>query len=226
MMIIALLLCVFLLGGTIAWLTSQSELINTFTVGQINAIEPGQLGPDGEVIPVDPAPEDPDHNLDDILNGNLYEPNWKPDSELLPSVKITKDPYVGLGAGSEAAYAYVHVANSMTNNNHVYFAINPGWMMVDAVPIRVNGSTYYTGGLFVHRDKLTTNASENVWTDTALFSEVIVDEQGTAEDFLDTEGNVGNIRVTAYVHQAESSDGTDLCDEAEAAAKAYFANNN
>lgn len=219
--IAALLVCVLMLGGTIAWLTSTSELTNEFTVGQINPVDPDDIGPDGNEIP----DEDEDEDIEEKLTDNLYEPSWTPGSKLLPGATISKDPYVGLGVGSEESYVFVYVENTMTNNNHIYFALKDGWSAVEekATAVTVGENTYYTGGLFMYDETLTGAETGNVWTSTPVFSEVIVDDNAVAEDFVDSEGDVGSITVTAYVHQAKSGDATtDLKETAIAAAKAAF----
>ena len=106
--IAVLLVCVLAVGGTIAYLTTHSKLTNSFTVGNIGPIEPEKPGPDPEV------PIDPDDTTK--LNGNLYEPHWVADSKLMPGNTVAKDPYVGVGPGSEACDVYVYVTNEMVNN--------------------------------------------------------------------------------------------------------------
>ena len=98
-----ILVCILAIGGTIAYLTSHSELTNTFTVGSINPIDPDKPGPgDGEIPEKDKTDETK-------LKGNLYEPSWIQNSKIFPSAKIDKDPYVGVGPGSEASVVYVYV---------------------------------------------------------------------------------------------------------------------
>ena len=97
-----ILVCILAIGGTIAYLTSHSELTNTFTVGSINPIDPDKPGPgDGEIPEKDKTDETK-------LKGNLYEPSWIQNSKIFPSAKIDKDPYVGVGPGSEASVVYVY----------------------------------------------------------------------------------------------------------------------
>ena len=129
--VIALLLvCVLAIGGTIAYLTSHSQLTNIFTVGEIKPIDPTGPGPGpgGTTIPEEDRKPDAGK-----LNGNLYEPSWKKDSKLMPNLQIDKDPYVGVGGGSEPCAVYVYVRNTMKNlHNYIYFTINEGWEAVDS----------------------------------------------------------------------------------------------
>lgn len=191
-----LLVCILAIGGTIAYLTSHSELENTFTVGQISPIIPEEGGPNNK--PIDPSDKD-----NGRLSGNLYEPSWVKDSKLLPSATIDKDPYVGVGAGSEECEVYVYVTNTMTNNNHIYFTINNGWEPVSGYATPFDG-TKYTGGLFKYQGGL--NAlevkGENVWTSKPLFSNVVVSNDAEAGDFNVKDGTgVGSITVQSFLHQ-------------------------
>ena len=194
--LLLLLLCLLTLAGTMSWLTHSSQLDNEFTVGKISEIDPGGGGPVDPKDPDDPTnPIDPDGN-DSRLDGNLFEPHWKPDAKLEPGVTIPKDPYVGVGKGSEACYVFVNVTSNMNNNNHIYFELQDGWEAVDAKAITVEddqdvptskaaGKTYYTSGLFMYTKGLDgSEASGNVWTTAPVFANIIVDEAADEADFL------------------------------------------
>lgn len=202
-----LLVCILAIGGTIAYLTSHSSLENTFTVGQISPIIPEEGGPGDSQIP------DEDKN-NGRLSGNLYEPSWVKDSKLLPSATIKKDPYVGVGAGSEACEVYVYVKNTMTNNDHIYFTINTGWEPVEATPI--GGTNKYTGGLFKYTAGLDALevTGENVWTDQPLFSNVEVSNDAVAGDFkVNGEETVGSITVQSFLHQKNDASNQAIPDK-------------
>lgn len=205
-----LLVCILAIGGTIAYLTSHSSLENTFTVGQISPIDPEEGGP-GEK----PIPEEDKTN--GRLSGNLYEPSWVKDSKLLPSATIDKDPYVGVGAGSEACEVYVYVENTMKNNNHIYFTINTGWEPVTGYATSFDTGKY-TGGLFKYAaglDALNIK-DKNVWTTNPLFSTVVVSNEAVAEDFIDTKAQdsktVGSITVQSFLHQSKDANGGKIDD--------------
>lgn len=201
-----LLVCILAIGGTIAYLTSHSSLENTFTVGQISPIVPEEGGPGGKPIP------DGD-KTNGRLSGNLYEPSWVKDSKLLPSATIKKDPYVGVGAGSEECEVYVYVKNTMTNNDHIYFTINEGWEAVTGYATPFGGNKY-TGGLFKYTAGL--NAldvkDKNVWTTNPLFSNIVVSNEAVAENFKNEQGKVGSITVQSFLHQKNDADGGDIDD--------------
>lgn len=212
--VIALLAVCLLLaavGGTVAWLTAQSTLTNQFTVGKIEPIDPNKPGPgDGE----------PDIDNDPTkLSGNLYEPSWENGFQLTPGAQPAKDPYVGVGAGSEKAYVYVHVTNTMKNNDHVYFTLNPGWEAVDGCTQTVAGEpTQYISGLFKYTAGLDgTGAADgkNVWTGQPLFSKIIVSDDAQDVDFQDAtdEEKTGNITVEAFLHQYYDGTGNTALSE-------------
>ncbi|MGY3724970.1 SipW-cognate class signal peptide [Granulicatella balaenopterae] len=207
--VLLLLLCLLTLAGTMSWLTHSSQLDNQFTVGKISEIDPGGGGPVDPKDPTDPTdPIDPDGN-DPRLDGNLFEPHWKPDAKLEPGVTIPKDPYVGVGKGSEACYVFVNVTDNMNNNDHVYFTLNDGWEVVEGTALS-NGS--YTSGLFMYTKGLDgSEASDNVWTEKAVFNKVVVDDKANEQDFWkkgvkdqqDDEENSfkPTITVQSYLHQ-------------------------
>ncbi len=210
-----LLVCVMAIGGTIAWLTSSSKLENTFTVGLIKPVDPNKPGPGGK----DPIPEGDKDPAAGKLNGNLYEPSWVKDSKLLPGIEVEKDPYVGVGPGSEKSYVYVYVKNSMKNNEHIYFTINAGWEAVKADTVS-GQPTQYTGGLFKYSAGLDGSSNEgNTWTTNPLFSKVVVAEAANAQDFVDSSvdlpkldgsDKLGSITVQSFVHQMNDTKGTPI----------------
>lgn len=82
----ALLLTAVTLVGTLAWLTSSAEVVNTFTVGKVSiALDEADVDEYGEPVP----------GADRVM-GNEYR--------LIPGNEYVKDPTVTVKAGSEAAY--------------------------------------------------------------------------------------------------------------------------
>ena len=218
--ILMALVCLLMLGGSMAWLTSTSKLKNVFTVGEIKPVDPvgpGPVGPDGTGGTIENNP--------DKLNGNLYEPSWVANSKLMPGKNIKKDPYVGVGPKSEKSYVYMYVKNSMTNDgNDIYFAINEGWEAVDTTSID-GGNKNYTGGLFRYTAGLDASGSNtNIWTNTPLFNEVIVKEEATSDDFKDvtSKDKVGEILVQSFLHQMDDEGNTIPQSVADEAAKSAF----
>lgn len=74
------------LGGTFAYLTSTDEVVNTFTVGNVQIkLDEAKANPDGTLVP----------NADRV-KANSYK--------LLPGHTYNKDPMVTVLSGSESAY--------------------------------------------------------------------------------------------------------------------------
>ena len=101
-LVLAVALVVAAVGTTLAWLTSTNEIKNTFTVGTFT--EP-------TTDPKNSAESLFDTNGDlksGTLDGNLYEKSWNSDADhqLIPGVEFAKDPYVGIGPGSEDGVVY------------------------------------------------------------------------------------------------------------------------
>lgn len=93
--IVALLLCAVLLvagsvAGTIAYLTSQDEAVNNFTVGQVK-------------ITLDEAPV---NDAGEKIDGDRKQSN---NYHLLPGNDYSKDPQVHIAKGSEDCYVRMFV---------------------------------------------------------------------------------------------------------------------
>ena len=97
-----LVLCAVLLVtasvlGTMAYLTSTDQVVNTFTVGKVAiTLDEAQVDPDG--TPVAGAAR---------VKGNAYH--------LLPGHTYTKDPTVHVQANSENSFIFVKVENGIAN---------------------------------------------------------------------------------------------------------------
>ena len=192
--VFALILAFLVAGATMAWLTKTSTLSNTFTVGSFTT-------PTTD-------PTDPTETIS--IDGNLYEPSWDSTEEhkLLPSATFDKDPYVGIGAGSEDAAVYVNVENNFSNK--VYFTINSGWAPVSGCTTAGAASGTYTSGLFKYTAGLTGDEDDDVWTSTPLFSEIVVADDAEDTDFEVGAGNDTEIVVSSFIHQAKDSSGTAI----------------
>lgn len=204
--VLAVALVVAVVGGTIAWLTRTSSITNTFTVGSF------------ETPKTDPT----DKTKSISIDGNLYEPGWDENAEhkLLPGNVYTKDPYVGIGAGSEDGVVYVYVKNNFSNK--IYFEINSEWSAVTNETTAGSKAGTYTSGLFKYNNVLTASKTEDVWTTAPLFSEVEVADSATSEDF-NTQSNDKTITVSSFLHQAKDDEGNDIdAQEILTAAKKAF----
>lgn len=204
LIILTFLLLLMVFNGTISWLTRTDKLVNTFTIGSFEL---------PSTSPIDSSSVS--------LNGHLYEPSWDENEshKLLPGLQYNKDPYVGIGKGSEDAVVYVYVENNFTNK--VYFNLNSGWEMVESSNGFASGT--YTSGLFKYTEGLNNAINSDVWTSTPLFNEIIIDETAVASDFEVLNGKNTEIIVWSFIHQASDGDGNKIDDATilEAAKKAF-----
>ena len=193
LVVLGVILAVGIIGGTVAWLTRTSSLTNTFTVGSF------------ETPVTDPT--DSSKSID--IEGNLYEPSWDEDAEhkLLPGNEYAKDPYVGIGAGSEDGVVYVYVKNNFSNK--IYFEINNGWSAVSGYATAGSKAGTYTSGLFKYDTVLTAKSNGDTWTTTPLFSKVEVADTANSTDF-NTGSNDKTITVSSFLHQAKDDEGEDI----------------
>ena len=162
--------------GTLAYLTSTDEVVNTFTVGKV-------------VITLDEQDvddSDNDKNTTERDKANAYH--------LLPGHEYVKDPTVHVDANSESCYVFVKVENGIANieaegNNTIAKQIvAKGWTALDG-----QTGVYY---------KTWTKGSAN--TDLVVFEKFQI--AGTATNdtikaYLDKE-----IKVTAYAIQMDGID--------------------
>lgn len=211
---LALLLVACVAMGTMAWLTATDELTNTFTVGEFK--EPDT---DDDTTTPDKDPSAPDVATPNV-SGYMIEPSWDTTAEhkLVPGGSLYKDPYVGIGKGSEDAVVYVYVDNPFKDNS-VYFQLNTtNWQPVTGHVAPANGeitdgtstvTNAYTGGLFKYTPGLTASDSQDVWTTKPVFTKVNVNENAVAEDFAigDDGSGAKEITVKCFIHQAKDGDG-------------------
>ena len=100
-------LCSFLIGTSVAWLSSKTdEVINTFTYGDINI-----------------TIEETDTNDND---NNEYTNSYK----MLPGNKITKDPKITVLKGSEDSYLFVEITKSQNFDDFMTYELVEGWTLV------------------------------------------------------------------------------------------------
>ena len=104
--IIALLLCAILLigasvAGTVAYLTSQSKVVNTFTVGKV-------------IITLDETDTDGDDNTDDNVTDTEDNTRDKANAyNLIPGQTYVKDPVIHVDSTSESCWVFVKVINGI-----------------------------------------------------------------------------------------------------------------
>lgn len=200
------LLVMIVVGTTVAFLSAKSSITNHFVVGSFN------------LPSTDPVTGD-NKNLTQYLD----EPSWDDDEthKLLPGISFAKDPYVGIGSGSEDAVVYVYVENNFSEN--IYFTINQGWTAVENETAAGSAANSYTSGLFKYNAILSSSNDSDAWTTTPLFSEISVSNNATYEDFEVGPGKDTTIKVSSFIHQAKDSSGEPISASViEDAAKSAF----
>lgn len=111
---LAVLVVALAVGGTVAWLTAQDALSNTFTVGTFSE-------PDKEPGTDEGGDQDEDPGTDKA-DGYLFETNWNiEDNPAGPKLTVgtpePKNPNVGIGMGSDKAYVFIYVDNKALEDN-------------------------------------------------------------------------------------------------------------
>jgi predicted ribosomally synthesized peptide with SipW-like signal peptide len=103
--IIALLLCAILLvgasvAGTVAYLTSNDKVVNTFTVGKV-------------IITLDEKDVDEDSYEDDNVTVDGVDRDKANAYTLIPGKKYEKDPVIHVDSTSESCWVFVKVINDI-----------------------------------------------------------------------------------------------------------------
>lgn len=148
---LAVLVVALAVGGTIAWLTAQDALQNTFTVGNFQDA-------DKEPKPDDDNDEDLTPSEDENLGGYLFETEWEEGAhKLTAGVAEPKNPNVGVGKGSDKAYVFIYVKNNSLTQEFQnasaapYFQIEKQWKAVDGQTVASTADAgSYVSGLFVY----------------------------------------------------------------------------
>ena len=184
--------------GTMAWLTTSDTKVNEFIVGDVNK-----------------PTTNPDGTDNTSLNGHIVEPNFNPENnKLLPGGHYNKDPYVGIGKGSEPSYVYVYIDNDFYSSTYkdVYFTITDAWEPVENRTKAGKAEGTYAEGLFRYKTTLAPTADADAWTTKPLFEKVTVDSSTTIAELENgiQPGGKGRITVNAFIHQATDGDGADL----------------
>jgi len=99
--------CSFLIGTSVAWLSSKTEeVINTFTYGDINIkIEETDTGDN---------------------DNNEYTNEYK----MLPGKELIKDPKITVLKNSEDSYLFVSIKKSQNFDNFITYELVEGWTLV------------------------------------------------------------------------------------------------
>ncbi len=175
----AVLLVAASVMGTLAYLTSQDTVTNTFTVGKVAiTLDEAQVDVYGDAVT--PAAR---------VKTNEYK--------LIPGHTYTKDPTIHVAADSEACYLFVKAENGIAG---IEAAAADGYTSIEN-QILANGWTALEGNADVY---YRSQAAAAVETDVAVFGEFAV--RGDVDgDALAAYANE-TVVVTAYAVQAEGFD--------------------
>lgn len=176
----AVLLVAASVMGTMAYLTSTDEVVNTFTVGKV-AITLDEAKVDADGVAVTPA---------ERVKANTYH--------LLPGHTYAKDPTVHVAADSENSWIFVKVENGIAG----YETTVAGETIADQ--ITANGWAPLTGVTGVYYKEYTSNAAA---TDLNVFGTFTVADDANAKDgWTDISTDTTKVTVTAYAVQKDGFD--------------------
>lgn len=187
----AVLLVAATIFGTMAYLTSQDTVTNTFTVGKV-------------AIKLDEAKANPDGSL--VANADRVKAN---SYKLLPGHTYSKDPMVTVLSGSESSYVKMTVTFSMADELDAIFAPDGADMLkifkgYDATNWIAKGNTKDAAANtrtyeFWYKEAVAAPTAD-VALD-ALFDSITVPGEITNEQLATIEGMT--ITVNAYAIQAD-----------------------
>lgn len=181
----AVLLVVASVMGTMAYLTSQDTVTNTFTVGKVN-------------LTLDEAPVDTNGKA--TTGTRVKENRYK----LLPGQEYDKDPTVHVTADSEDSYIFVKVENGLADYEDATSAAEGGYKSI-ADQIIANGWTRLDGVDNVYYQEYG-KVDSTVTADTNL----VVFEEFKLKDTANEVPGWGNLNVkitiTAYAIQKAGFD--------------------
>ncbi len=205
MTVLALVLVIAMsVAGTYAYLTSQAEVKNTFTVGKVAiTLDEAKTNVDGKKVDADGnilAQGATDYRIpngEDRTNGNEYK--------LMPGHEYSKDPIVRVTKDSEACYVFVKVVddiaaievNDADTPNVATQIKDNGWTALEGVDGVKN--VYYKS---VSADDAKNGVNLEVFNGFAIIDTI------TNTDLAKYNGKT--ITVTAYAVQADGM--TDAAD--------------
>ena len=190
----AVLLVVTTVFVTMAFLTSEDSVQNTFTVGEVT-ISLDELDVDDDKVLTD--------NKEYTKDGRTTTRDKANEYKLIPGKTYIKDPIVHVEEGSEPCYLFVKVENGLvgaeanTNTIASQLAAN-GWYQVNGI-----SNVYYYG---TENGILAVDGGQ----DKLVFSNFTID--GSIKADVLAEYATEEIMVTAYAIQAESFENTAIAD--------------
>ncbi len=177
---VIVVLAVAAVGGTLAWLTDQDTVTNTFTVGNVQIkLDEAKVGTNGKAI----------------LAGQQGAGRVQTNSyHIIPGAVLDKDPTVTVEAGSESCLVYVYIDNGL--GNHATLNINTAnWSAVSGY-----------SGLYKYIGTVPAVTADTPLP--AVFTTVTIEGAALTNATLETLNNE-QIIVKAYAIQSENLGSTD-----------------
>ena len=177
----AMLLVCVTIGATVAYLTSNDKVVNTFTVGKV-------------AITLDEAPVEPDGTLKTgpRVDANAYH--------LLPGKSYQKDPIVHVDKNSEDCYVFVKVENGIAALEADSTEARPNI----AAQIESNGWTVLDGVTNVYyQEYKKTDPAPTKDVDLPVFAMFTISENADASDAWASVNANTKVTVTAYAIQKD-----------------------
>ena len=196
-LVAAVLLMAVSVGGTLAWLQSQTGTVkNTFEIGNVTitldeglVYQPSQKG-----APVDP--DDPDSALiaDADLGQHVDNGTTRTQqnaNKLMPSKTYDKDPKIYIDANSEDCWLFVKVVNGIS-------AIEADTNTI-ASQMTTNGWTLVSGTTDVYSYKEIVSANDVI----PVFATFTLAADANIADYVTADNEDAVITIQAYAIQAE-----------------------
>ena len=126
---LALVLCAMLLVvgsvmGTLAYLTSQDDVTNTFTVGNVTiTMDEADVDAYGVKLYKVDAEGNTTSELADRVDSNEYK--------LIPGHTYVKDPTIHVGENSESCWLFVKIENGLVSNGTINWPSESKWVNVE-----------------------------------------------------------------------------------------------
>lgn len=184
-------------GTTLAYLTSQDKVENTFTVGKV-AITLDEAKVDNLGNPLNEAGKP----VDDVKDAHRQKDN---SYKLMPGHEYIKDPTVHVTAKSENSWIFVEVKNGIST----FEAAKSAAYTPIADQITANGWTALDGVTDVYYREYTQNDAQ---VDYTVFSNFQMDDNAnTVKGWDQISSSTTKVTVTAYAVQM---DGFKTADDA------------
>lgn len=167
------------IGGTLAYLTSQDTVTNTFTVGKVN-------------ITLDEA--DVDEYGVAILGASRTDAN---EYKLLPGHTYVKDPIVHVATGSENSYLFIKVENGISG-------LEATGDTTIAAQLTANNWKSVSDNVYVYAEGDATKTAVAAGANKSVFASFVIADNADLSVYSgDNAQTLPTVKVTAYAVQAD-----------------------